>query len=59
MLFNFWRISAYFRSSWFCSRRLSGFEPGTKIQSDFCPRLFPSEMIFLAVSVSFLCYDNQ
>ncbi|OSM29825.1 hypothetical protein B6E65_00030, partial [Enterococcus faecalis] len=23
-----------------CSRRLSGFEPGTKIQSDFCPRLF-------------------
>ncbi|WP_270287213.1 hypothetical protein [Enterococcus faecalis] len=40
MLFNFWRISAYFRRSWFCSRRLSGFEPGTKIQSDFCPRLF-------------------
>ncbi|PQF05725.1 hypothetical protein CUT03_06410 [Enterococcus faecalis] len=39
MLFNFWRISAYFRRSWFCSRRLSGFEPGTKIQSDFCPRL--------------------
>ncbi|OSM20533.1 hypothetical protein B6S39_08500, partial [Enterococcus faecalis] len=23
MLFNFWRISAYFRRSWFCSRRLS------------------------------------
>ncbi|EGO8940146.1 hypothetical protein CUS56_05315 [Enterococcus faecalis] len=39
MLFNFWRISAYFRRSWFCSRRLSGFEPGTKIFLDFCPRL--------------------
>ncbi|EFU08479.1 hypothetical protein HMPREF9516_01912 [Enterococcus faecalis TX1302] len=33
------RISAYFRRSWFCSRRLSDFEPGTKIQSDFCHRL--------------------
>ncbi|PQF28811.1 hypothetical protein CUS84_03065, partial [Enterococcus faecalis] len=30
---------AYFRRSWFCSRRLSGFEPGTKIFLDFCPRL--------------------
>ncbi|EJV20421.1 hypothetical protein HMPREF1336_00228 [Enterococcus faecalis ERV63] len=40
MLYNFWRISAYFRRSWFCSRRLSDFERGAKIQSDFCPTLF-------------------
>ncbi|EGO8439281.1 hypothetical protein CUN03_03370 [Enterococcus faecalis] len=40
MLFNFWRISAYFRRSWFCSRCLSVFERGAKIQSDFCPTLF-------------------
>ncbi|EGO8364413.1 hypothetical protein DXT35_10185 [Enterococcus faecalis] len=40
MFYNFWRISAYFRRSCFCSRRLSIFKPGTKIQSDFCPRLF-------------------
>ncbi|PQE36529.1 hypothetical protein CUS07_04650 [Enterococcus faecalis] len=40
MLFNFWGISAYFRRSWFCSRRLSVFELGTKIQSNFCLRLF-------------------
>ncbi|HHX0257230.1 hypothetical protein [Enterococcus faecalis] len=39
MFFNFWRISAYFRRSCFCFRRLSIFKPGTKIQSDFCPRL--------------------
>ncbi|EGO8756135.1 hypothetical protein D2A66_02395 [Enterococcus faecalis] len=39
MLFNFWRISAYFRRSWLCFRRLSGFKPGAKIQSDFCSRL--------------------
>ncbi|RXK52758.1 hypothetical protein EPB68_13190 [Enterococcus faecalis] len=39
MFYNFWRISAYFRRSCFCSRRLS-IKPGTKIQSDFCPRLF-------------------
>ncbi|PQD77928.1 hypothetical protein CUM84_02030, partial [Enterococcus faecalis] len=38
-LFDFWRISAYFRRSWFCSRRLSVFERGAKIQSDFCPTL--------------------
>ncbi|OXM10947.1 hypothetical protein CEF12_16540, partial [Enterococcus faecalis] len=25
------------RRSWFCSRRLSVFERGAKIQSDFCP----------------------
>ncbi|WP_080114062.1 hypothetical protein [Enterococcus faecalis] len=31
MLFNFWRISAYFRRSWFCSRRLSVFERGAKM----------------------------
>ncbi|EEU76190.1 hypothetical protein D1Z28_13350 [Enterococcus faecalis] len=49
MLFNFWRISAYFRRSWFCSRRLSGFEPGTKIQSDFCPRLFFKNQGYSAV----------
>ncbi|PQD59374.1 hypothetical protein CUM52_15620, partial [Enterococcus faecalis] len=30
---------AYFRRSWFCSRRLSVFERGAKIQSDFCPTL--------------------
>ncbi|PQC61745.1 hypothetical protein CUN05_13055, partial [Enterococcus faecalis] len=35
MFFNFWRISAYFRRGCFCSRRLSVFERGTKIQSDF------------------------
>ncbi|HAJ23071.1 MAG TPA: hypothetical protein DCL85_00070 [Enterococcus faecalis] len=40
MFFNFWRISAYFRRSCFCSRRLSVFERGAKIQSDFCPMLF-------------------
>ncbi|PQD53983.1 hypothetical protein CUM55_14235, partial [Enterococcus faecalis] len=28
MIFDFWRISAYFRRSWFCSRRLSVFERG-------------------------------
>ncbi|AQL54587.1 hypothetical protein CEF12_15430 [Enterococcus faecalis] len=39
MLFNFWIISAYFRRSWFCSHRLSVFERGAKIQSDFCPTL--------------------
>ncbi|EJV00809.1 hypothetical protein HMPREF1330_00435 [Enterococcus faecalis ERV129] len=39
MFYNFWRISAYCRRSCFCSRRLSIFKPGTKIQSDFCPRL--------------------
>ncbi|PQD50449.1 hypothetical protein CUM57_05135, partial [Enterococcus faecalis] len=27
------------RRSWFCSRRLSVFERGAKIQSDFCPTL--------------------
>ncbi|PUA21260.1 hypothetical protein AR682_11405 [Enterococcus faecalis] len=35
-------MSAYFRSvelCWFCSRRLSVFERGAKIQSDFCPTL--------------------
>ncbi|RXV09473.1 hypothetical protein CYQ40_13140 [Enterococcus faecalis] len=37
-LFDFWRISAYFRRSWFCSRRLSVFERGAKIQSIFVPR---------------------
>ncbi|EJV28857.1 hypothetical protein HMPREF1339_00501 [Enterococcus faecalis ERV72] len=40
IVFNFWRISAYFRRSWFCSRRLSDFEREAKIQSDFCPTLF-------------------
>ncbi|EGO8504835.1 hypothetical protein DBN64_02300 [Enterococcus faecalis] len=39
MFFNFWRISAYFRRSCFCSHRLSVFERGAKIQSDFCPTL--------------------
>ncbi|EJV30581.1 hypothetical protein HMPREF1342_03284 [Enterococcus faecalis ERV85] len=39
MLFDFWRISAYFRRSCFCSRRLSIFKRGAKIQSDFCPTL--------------------
>ncbi|WP_219842253.1 hypothetical protein, partial [Enterococcus faecalis] len=39
LIFDFWRISAYFRRSWFCSRRLSVFERGAKIQSDFCPTL--------------------
>ncbi|EJU87163.1 hypothetical protein HMPREF1329_01747 [Enterococcus faecalis ERV116] len=39
MFYNFWRISTYFRRSWFCSRRLSDFERGAKIQSDFCPTL--------------------
>ncbi|TKO92571.1 hypothetical protein DVY23_14285, partial [Enterococcus faecalis] len=34
MLFNFWIISAYIRRSWFCSRRISGFAPEAKIQSD-------------------------
>ncbi|PLA96674.1 hypothetical protein CYR78_06165 [Enterococcus faecalis] len=28
------------RRSSFCSRRLSVFERGAKIQSDFCPMLF-------------------
>ncbi|MFG5611648.1 hypothetical protein ACFJXC_06375, partial [Enterococcus faecalis] len=36
---TFFVISAYFRRSWFCSRRLSVFERGAKIQSDFCPTL--------------------
>ncbi|EGO8788126.1 hypothetical protein D9Y84_12655 [Enterococcus faecalis] len=40
MFYNFWRISTYFRRSCFFSRHLSIFKPGTKIQSDFCPRLF-------------------
>ncbi|OFR24206.1 hypothetical protein HMPREF2901_09185 [Enterococcus sp. HMSC073E09] len=61
MLFNFWRISAYFRRSCFCFRRLSIFKPGTKIQSDFCPRFFFYKKMPIfrkkeAVSVSFfLC----
>ncbi|EGO9138250.1 hypothetical protein DZ772_09350 [Enterococcus faecalis] len=42
MFFNFWRISAYFRRSCFCSRRLLVFERGAKIQSDFCSTLFSS-----------------
>ncbi|EGO9396779.1 hypothetical protein FKY78_04660 [Enterococcus faecalis] len=45
MLFNFWGISAYFRRSWFCSRRLSVFELGTKIQSNFCSKLVHCVMI--------------
>ncbi|EFM70007.1 hypothetical protein D7L56_11650 [Enterococcus faecalis] len=40
MFFNSWIISAYFRRSWFCSRRLSDFEREAKIQSDFCTTLF-------------------
>ncbi|OSM28720.1 hypothetical protein B6E65_03050 [Enterococcus faecalis] len=32
--------SIYFRRSCFCSHRLSVFERGAKIQSDFCPTLF-------------------
>ncbi|EGO8834618.1 hypothetical protein D7L35_01735 [Enterococcus faecalis] len=32
-------MSAYFRRSCFCSRRLSVFEREAKIQSDFCPTL--------------------
>ncbi|EFU10985.1 hypothetical protein HMPREF9517_02400 [Enterococcus faecalis TX1341] len=40
MFFNFWRISAYFRRSCFCSRRLSVFERGAKIQVIFVPRSF-------------------
>ncbi|EJV03780.1 hypothetical protein HMPREF1331_00005 [Enterococcus faecalis ERV25] len=40
MFYDFWIISAYFRRSFFCSRRLSIFKRGTKIQSDFCPRLY-------------------
>ncbi|EPI31601.1 hypothetical protein D349_01164 [Enterococcus faecalis UP2S-6] len=44
MFFNFWRISAYFRRSWFCSRRLSGFAREAKIQSDFCPTHRPNNM---------------
>ncbi|PQB24585.1 hypothetical protein CUN17_07570 [Enterococcus faecalis] len=46
MFFNFWRISAYFRRSCFCFRRLSIFKPGTKIQSDFCPRFLSLFFIF-------------
>ncbi|EGO8510988.1 hypothetical protein D2A77_11850 [Enterococcus faecalis] len=46
LFFNFWRISAYFRRSCFCSRRLSAFKPRTKIQSDFCPRLFFTLILF-------------
>ncbi|EFU12481.1 hypothetical protein HMPREF9517_00949 [Enterococcus faecalis TX1341] len=40
MFFNFWRISAYFRRSCFCSRRLSVFERGAKIQVIFVPCSF-------------------
>ncbi|RXK57408.1 hypothetical protein EPB68_08855 [Enterococcus faecalis] len=40
MFYNFWRISAYFRRSCFCSRRLSVFEREAKIQSDFCTTLY-------------------
>ncbi|PQF92690.1 hypothetical protein CUS49_05615 [Enterococcus faecalis] len=40
MFYDFWIISAYFRMSCFYSRRLSVFERGAKIQSDFCPTLF-------------------
>ncbi|EFT94936.1 hypothetical protein HMPREF9499_00915 [Enterococcus faecalis TX0012] len=38
MFFNFWRISAYFRRSWFCSRRLSVFEREQKSKVIFVPR---------------------
>ncbi|EFU11960.1 hypothetical protein HMPREF9517_01448 [Enterococcus faecalis TX1341] len=40
MFFNFWRIPAYCRRSCFCSRRLSVFERGAKIQVIFVPRSF-------------------
>ncbi|EGO8404027.1 hypothetical protein EWX79_05615 [Enterococcus faecalis] len=46
MFFNFWRISAYFRRSCFCSRRLSAFKPRKKIQNDFFPRLFFTLILF-------------
>ncbi|EJV19372.1 hypothetical protein HMPREF1336_00642 [Enterococcus faecalis ERV63] len=39
MIFDLWRISAYFRRSWFCFRRLSVFDREAKIQSDFCSTL--------------------
>ncbi|EPI24879.1 hypothetical protein D354_00671 [Enterococcus faecalis] len=57
MFFNFWRISAYFRRSWFCSRRLSVFERGAKIQSDFCPTLF--SCLFYYESEEFLSILNE
>ncbi|ANU72403.1 hypothetical protein D3Z35_00595 [Enterococcus faecalis] len=44
MLFNFWIISAYFRRSWFCSRRLSGFAREAKITLDFCLTHRPNNM---------------
>nr|WP_270293824.1 hypothetical protein [Enterococcus faecalis] len=63
MFFNFWRISAYFRRGCICSRRLSVFERGTKIQSDFCPTLlflFSSGDFFLRIArLIFLCYVNK
>ncbi|EFM80177.1 hypothetical protein HMPREF9514_01030 [Enterococcus faecalis TX0855] len=40
MLFNFWRISAYFRRSCFCSRRLSVLSVEQKSKVIFVPRSF-------------------
>ncbi|MCU7701526.1 hypothetical protein ODV97_19085 [Enterococcus gallinarum] len=53
MFFNFWRISAYFRRSCFCSRRLSVFERGAKIQSDFCPTRIYSKLSHVKCDLKF------
>ncbi|EJV27187.1 hypothetical protein HMPREF1340_02159 [Enterococcus faecalis ERV73] len=50
MFYNFWRISAYFRRSWFCSRRLSVLSVEQKSKVIFvpgsCPTFFPNLFIF-------------
>ncbi|HGS8661914.1 TPA: hypothetical protein ACMUAA_001975 [Enterococcus faecalis] len=56
MLFNFWRISAYFRRSWFCFRRLSGFDPGTKKSGREVEKLF---FRFFKQRCNFVCFDQE
>ncbi|RXK61282.1 hypothetical protein EPB68_03220 [Enterococcus faecalis] len=62
MLFNFWRISAYFRRSWFCFRRLSGFDSGTKKAEEksrnFSSAFFNKDVI-LFVSIRKETYNKE
>ncbi|MDV2933597.1 hypothetical protein [Enterococcus faecalis] len=56
MFCNFWRISAYFRRSCFCSCRLSGFDPGTK-KAEEKSRNFSSA--FFKQRCNFVCFDQE
>ncbi|UYY33214.1 hypothetical protein OLL87_12815 [Enterococcus faecalis] len=53
MFFNFWRISAYFRRSCFCSRRLSVFERGAKSKVIFVPHALYSKLSHIKCDLKF------